>query len=92
MSDSTVTDLQVVLAQRLAEATREYDAVCSDIAQLEQQIAEFEDRHRAVFSAHRDIYLRLANARHLEDLLANDVFDYQRDVDYYAGEAERRGS
>jgi hypothetical protein len=39
-----------------------------------------------VFTVHRDLYARLANARHIEDALAQDVSDAQRDADYYAGE------
>jgi outer membrane protein TolC len=86
MTDNTIADLREILAQRLAEATQEYYQVCTAIAQLEQEIAEFEATHRAVFTAHRDLYARLANARHIEDALAQDVSDAQRDADYYAGE------
>jgi hypothetical protein len=65
----------------LAELRSEYDAVCDDIDRLEQQIAEFEERHRDVFNAHRDLCLQLSNARHHEDRLSYDVFDAQRAMD-----------
>jgi hypothetical protein len=89
MPGSSVTDddLQRALAQQLADASREYDDACSGIALLELEIAEFEDRHRGVFNQHRDLYLRLANARRHEDSLAWQIGDIQRAVD---DEAERR--
>ena len=87
MNDTTATDLQVVLAQQLAETTREYDDACNDIARLEQEIAEFENRHRAMFNQHRDLYLRLAYARRHENQLAYAINDAQRAMAVYAADS-----
>jgi hypothetical protein len=88
MADTTVADLQAILAQQLTETTSEYDDACNGIARLEMEIAEFEDQYRAVFNQHRDLYLRLANARRHEDSLAWQIGDIQRAVE---DEVERRG-
>jgi chromosome segregation ATPase len=82
----TISDLQVIL-QRLAEATQELDTVTTAISQLEQEIQEFETTHRELFDSHRALYMRLANARHIENSLALDVDECQRDIDYYTGES-----
>jgi chromosome segregation ATPase len=87
MTDTTVSDLKAILQQRLAEAVTEYDEISSRISQLEDRIADFEDRNRGLFSDHKDLYLQLANARRHESRLASDVHDLQLDVERIEGQA-----
>jgi chromosome segregation ATPase len=72
------TAAEVEAKAELADLRSKLDAAWADLRQAEQQIADFEERHRAVLDQHEQLIIARRQAWTQVEGLDYDLFDVHR--------------